>query len=55
MILGGHITVQVDGPVCTCGNRGCLEALIGTAALKKGLRARSNGNIRTTVARFSAR
>lgn len=32
-ILGGHITVQVDGPRCTCGNIGCLEAFIGTAPL----------------------
>jgi glucokinase len=32
-ILGGHITVQIDGPRCTCGNVGCLEALIGTGAL----------------------
>ena len=32
-IIGGHITVQVDGPRCTCGNIGCLEAFIGTASL----------------------
>ncbi len=32
-ILGGHITIQVDGPRCTCGNLGCLEAFIGTAPL----------------------
>lgn len=32
-ILGGHITVEVDGPRCTCGNTGCLEAFIGTASL----------------------
>lgn len=32
-ILGGHITVQVDGPRCSCGNLGCLEAFIGTTAL----------------------
>ncbi|MBA2677903.1 MAG: ROK family protein [Ktedonobacteraceae bacterium] len=32
-ILGGHITVQIDGPRCTCGNIGCLEAFIGTAPL----------------------
>jgi glucokinase len=25
----GHITVSIDGPQCTCGNRGCLEALSG--------------------------
>ncbi|WP_354644191.1 ROK family protein [Kitasatospora camelliae] len=23
----GHQTVRIDGPLCTCGNRGCLEAL----------------------------
>jgi glucokinase len=32
-ILSGHLTVQVGGPRCTCGNIGCLEALIGTAAV----------------------
>lgn len=32
-IIGGHITVQIDGPRCTCGNIGCLEAFIGTAPL----------------------
>ncbi len=30
-IFAGHATVQVDGPPCTCGNVGCLEAVIGTA------------------------
>jgi glucokinase len=34
-ILGGHITIQANGPSCTCGNRGCLEALIGAAALRR--------------------
>ena len=34
-ILGGHITVQVDGPLCTCGNIGCLEAFIGTSSLAR--------------------
>lgn len=33
--MGGHITVEADGPRCTCGNIGCLEALIGTAPLLK--------------------
>jgi len=26
----GHITVLPDGPLCHCGNRGCLSALIGS-------------------------
>ncbi|QBD82967.1 ROK family protein [Ktedonosporobacter rubrisoli] len=34
-ILGGHITVESNGPRCSCGNIGCLEALIGTAALRQ--------------------
>lgn len=36
-ILGGHITIQVNGPLCTCGNIGCLEALIGTFALRQAI------------------
>lgn len=31
-ILAGHLTIQAGGPACTCGNIGCLEALIGAAA-----------------------
>jgi predicted NBD/HSP70 family sugar kinase len=29
----GHIPVDDDGPLCVCGNRGCLESFIGEAAL----------------------
>lgn len=29
----GHIRVSDDGPVCACGNTGCLEAYAGGAAL----------------------
>jgi N-acetylglucosamine repressor len=29
----GHITVAVDGPVCGCGKRGCLEALAADPAV----------------------
>jgi predicted NBD/HSP70 family sugar kinase len=31
----GHIAVEDDGPVCACGNVGCLEALFGGAALAR--------------------
>ncbi|MFA6131435.1 MAG: ROK family protein, partial [Patescibacteria group bacterium] len=33
----GHLIIQEDGPYCSCGNRGCLEALIGKAGLQKRL------------------
>jgi predicted NBD/HSP70 family sugar kinase len=29
----GHITVAPGGPLCTCGNTGCLEAVAGLPAL----------------------
>jgi glucokinase len=29
----GHQTVLPDGPVCGCGNRGCLETLVQAAAI----------------------
>lgn len=29
----GHMTIDENGPLCTCGNRGCLEALAGGRAI----------------------
>lgn len=29
----GHVTIEENGPLCTCGNRGCLEALAGGRAI----------------------
>ncbi|HEV6967371.1 ROK family transcriptional regulator [Roseateles sp.] len=29
----GHMVLQIDGPRCSCGRRGCAEALIGGRAL----------------------
>src|SRR3954454_9984759 len=31
----GHIRVEDDGPICTCGNTACLEAFFGGAALAR--------------------
>jgi glucokinase-like ROK family protein len=39
----GHVLVDADGPVCRCGNRGCLETIAGTDALAELLR-RSHGD-----------
>ncbi len=38
-ILGGHITIQADGPCCSCGNIGCLETFVGTTALLQAVEA----------------
>ncbi len=38
----GHMTILPDGPVCTCGKRGCLESLSsGWAIARDGRRALS--------------
>ncbi len=29
----GHITIDENGPLCSCGNRGCLETLISASTL----------------------
>jgi len=29
----GHIVLQINGPLCSCGRRGCAEALIGMRAM----------------------
>lgn len=34
-ILGGHVTVDIDGRLCPCGNRGCPETLASTWALQE--------------------
>ncbi len=31
----GHITIDMKGPLCNCGNRGCLETLASATALEK--------------------
>jgi len=31
----GHITINESGPMCSCGNRGCLEAMAGGNAVAK--------------------
>ncbi len=34
----GHMVLDPRGPVCTCGNRGCLEAYAGSVALLQAAR-----------------
>ncbi|MDF3146172.1 MULTISPECIES: ROK family transcriptional regulator [unclassified Streptomyces] len=34
----GHVTVDPAGPPCHCGNRGCVEAIAGDAAIVRRIR-----------------
>lgn len=35
----GHITLDINGPLCSCGNRGCFEALASGEALIKEIKS----------------
>lgn len=35
----GHITVESNGPICPCGNRGCLEMMASGTAIARRARA----------------
>jgi predicted NBD/HSP70 family sugar kinase len=39
----GHLTMEPDGTVCRCGNRGCLETLIGGVRLLEQVRQAYTG------------
>lgn len=34
----GHMVVLADGPVCGCGNRGCLESVASRTAIERDIR-----------------
>ena len=44
----GHVTLDPEGPLCGCGNHGCLEALVSGTAIQR--RAREFANDRPTSA-----
>ena len=45
----GHITVKENGPLCKCGNRGCLEALVSTNAILARVRELIAAGVSTTL------
>jgi predicted NBD/HSP70 family sugar kinase len=51
----GHTTVVEEGPRCTCGKRGCLEALVSDPALVAQARAEGILTRRQTVDRLRRR
>lgn len=46
----GHITLEEAGPLCFCGNRGCLEALASCAAIIENVKAAIRQGVGTMVA-----
>jgi glucokinase len=40
---GGHVTIDYNGPRCTCGKKGCIEILASGTAIGKRARAKLAG------------
>jgi predicted NBD/HSP70 family sugar kinase len=51
----GHIVVQPDGPLCKCGNHGCLEAIAGIDAIHQNIKRIISSGVHTLLSaeRFS--
>jgi glucokinase len=45
----GHMIVQVDGPLCGCGNHGCIEALASRTAMERDVREAIRGGEKSCV------
>ena len=46
----GHIQIEADGPICACGNHGCLEAKFGGSALARDASARARAGASAALA-----
>jgi len=46
----GHTTIEPDGPLCGCGNRGCFEALVARGAIIRTAREFIEKNKNTILA-----
>jgi glucokinase len=51
----GHVTVHSMGPLCACGNRGCLEALASGTAIGRRARDAAVENPGSALGRVAAR
>jgi len=49
----GHVTVLPDGPVCPCGNQGCLQQLASGPAIANRARARLREGLPSILGRLA--
>jgi predicted NBD/HSP70 family sugar kinase len=49
----GHITASEQGPVCSCGNRGCLETMVSASALIRRARSGLATGLSNTLAQIA--
>lgn len=48
----GHLTVDPDGPLCACGNRGCLETVFSARAIEGEAWSAVHRGCRSTLTRL---
>jgi len=49
----GHMTIDDEGPICNCGNRGCWETLASGTALAREARHRIKEGVRTSILEYA--
>ncbi len=50
----GHIVISEDGPVCGCGNRGCVETFIGNGYFVRELQKKMKQGRRSVLSKWTA-
>jgi glucokinase len=49
----GHMTIDINGPLCGCGNKGCFEALASGIALEREAKAKIAEGARTSIPKYA--
>jgi glucokinase len=49
----GHMTIDDEGPICNCGNRGCWETLASGTALAREARHRIKEGVATSILEYA--
>ena len=48
----GHFSINEDGPLCACGNRGCIETYVGNGYIVKEIRRRLAAGQKSLLSRW---
>ena len=49
----GHMTIDINGPLCGCGNRGCFETLASGTALEREAKAKIAEGAKTSIPKYA--
>jgi glucokinase len=49
----GHMTIDDEGPICHCGNRGCWETLASGTALAREAKHRIKEGVKTSILEYA--